>query len=207
MRNNFDLISELIDNRLDAISNKAEREQLFFFVFLLQRKKDIEELHKSTHIVKMYQIKDRKSLLAKRDEIVKLCEVFQCRAMINLNPKSYKEVAFGMLKKLSELLSQEAYPAVDKLLSSCINSAGVGSKELKKYWIIDVDEVSEPTPVIATIQEQLTRTNPIGEEKLVSIVPSKSGVHLITHPFDTNGVCFADTIEIKKDCLTNLLIC
>ena len=51
MRNNFDLISELIDNRLAAISNKAEREQLFFFVFLLQRKKDIEELHKSTHIV------------------------------------------------------------------------------------------------------------------------------------------------------------
>ena len=44
MRNNFDLISELIDNRLAAISNKAEREQLFFFVFLLQRKKDIEEL-------------------------------------------------------------------------------------------------------------------------------------------------------------------
>ena len=39
MRNNFDLISELIDNRLAAISNKAEREQLFFFVFLLQRKK------------------------------------------------------------------------------------------------------------------------------------------------------------------------
>ena len=57
MRNNFDLISELINNRLAAISNKAEREQLFFFVFLLQRKKDIEELHKSTHIVKMYQIK------------------------------------------------------------------------------------------------------------------------------------------------------
>jgi len=29
MRNNFDLISELIDNRLAAISNKTEREQLF----------------------------------------------------------------------------------------------------------------------------------------------------------------------------------
>ena len=66
MRNNFDLISELINNRLAAISNKAEREQLFFFVFLLQRKKDIEKLHKSAHIVKMYQIKDRKSLLAKK---------------------------------------------------------------------------------------------------------------------------------------------
>ena len=127
--------------------------------------------------------------------------------MLNLNPKSYKEVAFGMLKKLSELLSQEAYPAVDKLLSSCINSAGVGSKELKKYWIIDVDEVTNPEPTIAIIRAQLAGVNPMGEEKLVSIVPSKSGVHLITHPFDTNGVCFADTIEIKKDCLTNLLIC
>jgi len=35
MRNNFDLISELIDNRLAAISNKADREQLFFFVFFI----------------------------------------------------------------------------------------------------------------------------------------------------------------------------
>ena len=139
MRNNFDLISELIDKRLAAISNKAEREQLFFFVFLLQRKKDIEELHKSTHIVKMYQIKDRKSLLAKRDEIVKLCEVFQCRAMINLNPKSYRNVAFDMLKRLPDLLQQEHYARVEKLFASCVSASGIGSKKLKKYWIIDID--------------------------------------------------------------------
>ena len=139
MRNNFDLISELIDNRLTAISNKAEREQLFFFVFLLQRKKDIEELHKSTHIVKMYQIKDRKSLLAKRDEIVKLCEVFQCRTMINLNPKSYRNVAFDMLKHLPNLLQQEHYARVEKLFASCVSASGIGSKKLKKYWIIDID--------------------------------------------------------------------
>ena len=56
MRNNFDLISELIDNRLAAIINKAEREHLFFFVFLLQRKNDIEIIHNIAHFVKLYQI-------------------------------------------------------------------------------------------------------------------------------------------------------
>ena len=204
---NFDILAQLIDRRLAQVKDEAARALLFFPIQILQRKKDIAGLPQNAHVIKLYQVKDSQDLLKKRAEITRLCELFEAHAMLNLNPKSYKEVAFGMLKKLSELLSQEAYPAVDKLLSSCINSAGVGSKELKKYWIIDVDEVSEPAPVIATIQEQLTRTNPIGEEKLVSIVPSKSGVHLITHPFDTNGVCFADTIEIKKDCLTNLLIC
>ncbi len=39
MRNNFDLISELINNRLAAISNKADREQLFFFVFFVTTQK------------------------------------------------------------------------------------------------------------------------------------------------------------------------
>ena len=204
---NFDILAQLIDRRLAQVKDEAARALLFFPIQILQRKKDIAGLPQNAHVIKLYQVKDSEDLLKKKAEITRLCELFQARAMLNLNPKSYKEVAFGMLKKLSELLSQEAYPAVDKLLSSCINSAGVGSKELKKYWIIDVDEVSEPAPVIATIQEQLTSTNPIGEEKLVSIVPSKSGVHLITQPFDTNGVCFADTIEIKKDCLTNLLIC
>lgn len=204
---NFDILAQLIDRRLAQVKDEAARALLFFPIQILQRKKDIAGLPQNAHVIKLYQVKDSQDLLKKRAEITRLCELFEARAMLNLNPKSYKEVAFGMLKKLSELLSQEAYPAVDKLLSSCINSAGVGSKELKKYWIIDVDEVSEPAPVIATIQEQLTSMNPIGEEKLVSIVPSKSGVHLITHLFDTNGVCFADTIEIKKDCLTNLLIC
>lgn len=204
---NFDILAQLIDRRLAQVKDEAARALLFFPIQILQRKKDIAGLPQNAHVIKLYQVKDSEDLLKKKAEITRLCELFEARAMLNLNPKSYKEVAFGMLKKLSELLSQEAYPAVDKLLSSCINSAGVGSKELKKYWIIDVDEVSEPAPVIATIQEQLTSMNPIGEEKLVSIVPSKSGVHLITHLFDTNGVCFADTIEIKKDCLTNLLIC
>lgn len=203
---NFDILAQLIDRRLAQVKDEAARALLFFPIQILQRKKDIAGLPQNAHVIKLYQVKDSEDLLKKKAEITRLCELFQARAMLNLNPKSYKEVAFGMLKKLSELLSQEAYPAVGKLLSSCINSAGVGSKELKKYWIIDVDEVNELAPVI-TIQEQLTRTNPIGEEKLVSIVPSKSGVHLITHPFDTNGVCFAENVEIKKDCATNLLIC
>ena len=196
MRNNFDLISELIDNRLAAISNKADREQLFFFVFLLQRKKDIEELHKSTHIVKMYQIKDRKSLLAKRDEIVKLCEVFQCRAMINLNPKSYKNVAFDMLKRLPDLLQQEHYARVEKLFASCVSASGIGSKKLKKYWIID----------IAQIEAQIKIATPAEENKIIAHIPSKTGMHLITTPFDVTQVTLPASVELKKDCLTNLFI-
>ena len=179
MRNNFDLISELIDNRLAAISNKADREQLFFFVFLLQRKKDIEELHKSTHIVKMYQIKDRKSLLAKRDEIVKLCEVFQCRAMINAR--------------------------VEKLFASCVSASGIGSKKLKKYWIIDIDSDTHQVD-IAQIEAQIKIATPAEENKIVAHIPSKTGMHLITTPFDVTQVTLPASVELKKDCLTNLFI-
>ena len=203
---NFDTLAELIDTRLAQVKDETIRALLFFPVQILQRKKDIAGLSKNAHVIKLYQVKDGQDLLKKRAEITRLCELFEARAMLNLNPKSYKEVAFGMLKKLSELLSQEAYPAVDKLFSSSINTAGVGSKELKKYWIIDVDEVTNPEPTIAKIRAQLADVNPMGEEKLVSIVPSKSGLHLITIPFDVSHVTFADTIEIKKDCLTNLLI-
>ena len=146
---NFDILAQLIDRRLAQVKDEATRALLFFPIQILQRKKDIAGLPQNAHVIKLYQVKDSQDLLKKRAEITRLCELFEARAMLNLNPKSYKEVAFGMLKKLSELLSQEAYPAVDKLLSSCINSAGVGSKELKKYWIIDVDEVSEPAPDIA----------------------------------------------------------
>ncbi|EKY14025.1 hypothetical protein HMPREF9073_02353 [Capnocytophaga sp. oral taxon 326 str. F0382] len=41
----------------------------------------------------------------------------------------------------------------------------------------------------------------------MSVVPSKNGLHLITTPFNISGATFAGNIEVKKDYLTNLLIC
>lgn len=203
---NFDVLAGLMEARIAEVRDEREKELLFFPVQIIQRKKDIEGLAKNAHIVKLYQVKDGNDLRQKKEEIGRICELFEARAMLNLNPKSYKDVAFGMLKKLSKLLSQEAYAAVDRLWGSAINTAGIGSKALKKYWIIDVDEVSEPEVIIGWVREQLAKVRPLGEEKVVSIVPSKSGVHIITIPFDVSEVTLGDTMELKKDCLTNLWI-
>src|SRR5690606_35793815 len=63
-------------------------------------------------------------------------------------------------------------------------------KTYEKRWIVDIDTKDENylLSVINHINEQC---RPIGV-KIISTIPTKSGVHLITHRFDV--------LEFKKHC-------
>ena len=84
---NFDILAQLIDRRLAQVKDEAARALLFFPIQILQRKKDIVGLPQNAHVIKLYQVKDSEDLLKKKAEITWLCELFQARAMLNLNPK------------------------------------------------------------------------------------------------------------------------
>ena len=91
---NFDLIKKHINT-----SGEGE----FYMLQIMRRSKDQKENggKRKQKVIKSYFISSPEYLDSKRDEIVGLCEMFNARAYINLNKKSYKQVSLKALEILA----------------------------------------------------------------------------------------------------------
>lgn len=195
----------------------------FYQIFILKRKKDDSGLKKNSSLIKSYRVSNLEYLNRKmEEEIIPLCDFFKARAMINLNIKSYRKVAFESLKKLADEISQEHYKAgLDKLITSAGSMSGMVGDKFKK-WIIDLDSKDEKykQEIIDIInnKELIRGYNDGDNDRIIDIIPSKSGYHLVSNPFDINQfleILKIESIyednhltipEIKKEGLTNLYI-
>jgi hypothetical protein len=201
--NNFKQIRELLNFR-----SKDD----FYFLQILQRKKDFKDTQKisgtnnNSRLVKAYYIKSLDHFDFLEDEIIKLCELFNARAGINLNRRSFKKTSLQHLKKVTDQIITGDYSKAYKAYSSV---AGVHNNESDKKWIIDLDGEDENSfDLIYSINECIIGLQPnIGESKTICRVLSKNGSHLITSPFN-----IADfkkqfpKLEIHKNNPTNIFI-
>ncbi len=218
----------LLDSKIIGFDNFND--DWFYQIFILKRKKDDSELNKNSSLIKLYIVSNLEYLNRKmEEEIIPLCDFFKARAMINVNVKSYRKVAFESLKKLAEEISQEHYKAgLDKLITSASSASGtIGSTtgmvaDKYKKWIIDLDSKDEKykQEIIRIInsKDMLRGYNDGDNDRIIDIIPSKSGYHLVSNPFDTNQfleILKIESIykdnhltipEIKKEGLTNLYI-
>ena len=111
---------EYIKFRLKEVFN-LKNEDLFFHVMILQRKKEVSGINKNSNVVKSYAVKNLEYLENKlKNEIIPICDNLNARAMINLNPKSFKRVSHSMLRRLSEYIESDFYEGdIVKLFDSC----------------------------------------------------------------------------------------
>jgi hypothetical protein len=191
MVNNFNLIIPLLN---------FESKDDFYYLQILQRKKENEEIGSNSHVVRNYYIKSIDYLVKHEKEIITLCNVFNARAMLRLNKRSFEKTAYKCMINLANTMSNKEFAFCNK---SYDKATGQGHNETKPYWIIDIDEPQVSPLMMAYIE---LKCEPEGK-KLVCIIPSKNGNHLITHPF--NVKTFNDkypSIEIHKDNPTNLYI-
>lgn len=196
MVNNFDKIRSRLD-RVFSLNNP----DLFFHVELLQRKKEVPDINKNSNVIKSYAVKNLEYLERKLElEIIPICQTVNARAMINLNPKSFKRVTHGMLRRLSEYIEDGHYEgSITKVFDSCTSSSSIDkSLGIEKYWIIDIDTKDK-----YTLDQVRGSINP---DNIRELLESKSGYHLLTTPFNLMGFSKIPDVEIKKDCLTNLFI-
>lgn len=211
----------LLDSKIIDFDNFND--DWFYQIFILKRKKDDGVLKKNSSLIKSYRVSNLEYLNRKlEEEIIPLCDFFKARAMINVNMKSYRKVAFESLKKLAEEISQEHYKAgLDKLITSACSTTGMVENKSKK-WIIDLDSKDEKykQEIIRIInsKDMLKGYNDGDNDRIIGIIPSKSGYHLVSNPFDINQfleILKIESIyednhltipEIKKEGLTNLYI-
>ena len=64
---------------------------LFYFIQIMQRKKDGEDIKKNNRIIMNYYITSLDYLNDREDEIKTLCKIYNARAYIGINPGSFKK--------------------------------------------------------------------------------------------------------------------
>ena len=211
MINNLDYIKFRLKEIFD-LNNK----DLFFHVLILQRKKDVDGINKNYNVIKSYAVRSLDYLENKlNNEIIPICDSQNARAMINLNPKSFKRVSHSMLRRLSEYIESDFYEGtIIKLFDSCASSSSI-NKELgvEKYWLVDVDY--KDIEIFRKVQSIINFCEPIKPniQKVKGFTNSKNGYHIYTSPFnlktfESYKIRYKniEQVEIKKDCLTNLYI-
>ena len=168
---------ELIKKHINTSDDGSE----FYMVYVMRRTKDqigYVGANKQS-IIKSYFISSPEYLDSKRDEIVGLCEMFNARAYINLNKKSYKQVTLKALEIIAGKIAHEDYNIKSLYESAC---GQTGACDGLKTWLVDFD--SKDLDELDRVKNIIDSVEPKDVNKIVETVPTRHGYHLITRPFN-----------------------
>lgn len=170
MVDNFDLIaSHLIFESADD----------FYFLQLIQRKKENANLGSTNRVIKSYFIKSVEQLHLHEEEIKAICKATNSRAYINLNRRSFRRTGLATLKNITDHVMNEDYEHIHRAYTTV---CGQYKYESNPTFIIDIDEElgRKHNDMIRFIEQEC---EPIGN-KFVTIVPTKNGSHVIMKAFN-----------------------
>jgi len=185
MINNFEQISNLL---------KFEDENEFYFIQVIQRKKEVADLGRNNRVIKTYYVYNLDKFKKYKEEIIQLCSLFNARAYIHLNRRNSKVIAFEMMELLASNIKNNHFNQLSNLYNSVV---GQHHSDKDKTWIIDVDE---KTPsLLLELHTKMTYIQPEGN-KVVARIETKNGYHLITKSFNSQkfSEIFPD-LEIHKN--------
>jgi len=172
----------------------------FYYLQIIQRRKENPELKTNNYMVKSYAISSIDYLEMKKKEIVTLCELHNARAYINLNKRSFEKCAYHSMKKLTDVILAKSFKSAKKVFDSV---ASAYSSDKEKKWLIDVDDMEFPSPLMMAHIEH--NCKPYDPDKIIGVIKTLNGCHLITKPF--NIVQFREKypdVEVKKNSPTLL---
>jgi hypothetical protein len=177
MKNNFDLVRKMLD---------FGSSDTYYFLQILKRRKDNPDLDKDMKVIGDYFIYSMEQFNRMEDEIIQTCVTHNARAYFRINKRSSKKTAMQMLKRVTDLIISENYKEVKNAFSSV---SGEFHGDEDKKWIVDIDDVSIDT--FNHSKEQIEIRELIynlqletGKEPMMKFIPTKSGIHIITRPFN-----------------------
>ena len=183
----------------------------FYFVQILKRRKDNPDLKRDMVVIANYHIESFEQYDSLIPHIVNICEAENARAYFRINRRNYKHLSYHMLKKVVDVI---ASGMVKSLKGTFDSVAGKHHSDKDKKWIVDIDWVdiySLDNPEGFYVEEVklmvLGLQSETKKEPLVTVIPTKNGLHLITRPFNLKK--FKDEfpmIDVHKDNPT-LLYC
>lgn len=179
---NFEIIKNLITG-----CGKDE----FYMLQIIHRVKDGHTKYepqdgKSTEqVIKTYYVSNPEYLDKKKEEIKDLCRMFNARAMFNLNRKSWKQIGLKQLELTAQALGKEGkeekwWKHVKSVTESACGQTG--ACDGNKTWVLDIDTKDEDE--LDKIISFVHQCEPVVLNKVVAVIDTVHGYHLITNPFD-----------------------
>src|SRR5690554_4309968 len=86
----------------------------FYYLQILQRKKENQQLGSNSRVIKNYYINSIDYLESRYDEIKQLCHQFNARAMLRLNKRSYQKVGFKTIQNVANSMSNGEFMFIKK---------------------------------------------------------------------------------------------
>lgn len=181
--------------RFDNLSDQGD----FFFVQVMQRNKEKNNVGSSGYVIKDYHFFDKETFLSKKEEITTLCKAFNARAYFWINPRNCKEVQYEIIREALEAIELGTHK-----LFKCVSRA-LGRKRCNKYkskWILDFD--TKDWSLINKYLDLVRKCRP-NVNKILYYVPTVNGIHVITLGFDLEqfkqelAIAKLDNIDIHKD--------
>lgn len=212
---NFDLIRPLLH---------FEMKGDLYFAEVIQRGKDLGK--SGERLIRDYRIHSIEHFDTLKEEIVDLCEHFHARCYLRLNLRNSHELnKYLMIEMLQQELNYERalrhyirngctkqdyerlpqISSAPKLYGSVLGQHSSEDRNTKK-WIIDVDQ--EPDRTLEEVHESYRSTIETVGGHIYTTIPSKTGQHIITSPFDVQkfSKILGTSKPINKDGNTNLYI-
>lgn len=163
---------------------------LSFHVQILQRSKDGHD--KSSRLVAEWFIGSEQRFTFLFPAMKVLCQTYDARCYINLNPKSDESVMWKILKNTGERLETKAYSPYSIVSSAHDSCNGYGVKR----WIVDVDD---PTVNKGELYSKINNCQSGVLVNTIAEIPTKNGYHIITHPFNLLQLELPIGVEVKKN--------
>ena len=191
MVDNFNIFAPWFDN----LSDQGD----FFFVQVMQRNKEKNNVSSSGYVIKDYHFFNKETFLSKKEEITTLCKAFNARAYFWINPRNCKEVQYEIIREALEAIELGTHK-----LFKCVSRA-LGRKRCNKYkskWILDFD--TKDWSFINKYLDLVRKCRP-NVNKILYYVPTVNGIHVITLGFDLEqfkqelAIAKLDNIDIHKD--------
>lgn len=201
--NNLELIKPLL---------KFDSSDTYYHLQILKRKKDCEEHEKARNnnarCLKTYYISSIEYLELRFSEIQKLCKNHNARAYINLNAKSFIKTGFQLNLLIADRMKNNQFEYMYRSYESVAGMSDVNIDE--KRWIVDIDEKEILPSMLSHIEYDCDPKSTFEGDflgfythfnsKLISYIPTKSGWHIITKPFNVKQ--FKDKypeVDIQKN--------
>lgn len=188
MTDNFKLIKDFIQSQWNGQFDSFT--DMFYMVEIISRAKDNIWILAGNHKFKSYYIKNMNDFDKYENEIKLLCDTLHMRAYISVNHKSMKHVTLNTMAEYANRIARDNFDKPYSIFDSCAAKYVERSEQL---WIIDIDKedvehysLNGPTTLGHLVDHYIKIVESCEpKKKIVTVIPTKSGVHIITHPFNT----------------------
>ena len=169
---------------------QLHRNDLYFDVQLIRRGKDNPDMPAANYTFKTYYIDSIELFDKYIGEIKQCCDLFRLRAYISVNAKSKLDLSKKTLVKYAEMVALNEFKKPWRFCDH-INGSLAGKE---KRWVVDIDDVN-PNMVdikLLAIYDAIRSCTSKWDDPIIVEIPTKTGCHLITHPFNT--------YDFEKEC-------